>query len=135
MPDSRPSPGGQGDSPDDVVGGALSRSDLSLIRQALRNDWPIPGDRRERILGFLLDYVDPESEQCQTATDRTILSAHRALAAYAGLNLGQASLDLAREKHEGKRAGKPLPEIVREAQELARQRLRERDSTNGRKQD
>ena len=102
-------PGGQGAS--------VSRSELSLEEQALRNDWPIPPSVRRKILQRLIDYLDRECDEGATAPDRTILAAARVLARFAGLSLQQARLDIARELADlklGKGDSIDLEAVVRE---------------------
>lgn len=125
MPDEAP----------DVLGEAPSRSDLRLIDRALRNDWPIPSDVREKLLGRLIDLAtaadDPDDEAAPGP--RTRILAARTLAIFAGLTLKQQALDLAARKADGNEAGESLADMVARAEALAdaRERERERERADG----
>jgi hypothetical protein len=117
-------PGGQGDSVDVEE---LTRSDLDLIRQAARNDWPVPPAVRTKIVERLWSYLDKQCEEGATAPDRVVLGAARALAAFCGLALKQQQLDLMRERIEGKKSDVNLVDLVGEAEQRAEARKRERE--------
>jgi hypothetical protein len=106
--------------------GELSRSDMALVRQALRQDWPIPPAVKQRLLQRLVDYCDRETPEGAVATDRTVLLAARCIAAYCALTLKQQALDLAREKLEGRKSETDLADLVAEAEQRAEARERER---------
>lgn len=114
---------------DDPLGGQgeLTRSDLDLIRQAARNDWPVPPDVRAKIVDRLVGYLDLSCEEGATAPDRIVLGAARALAAFCGLSLKQQQLDLLRERIEGRKSGLTVAELVGEAEARAVQRRAERE--------
>ena len=129
-------PGGQGDVP--------PRSDVKLIEQALRNDWPIPSRVKRDILQTLVDIVaDPDDDDVPPVAfdddgrpiepvrvrvpDRTKISAARALLAAASLNIKQQALDLMRRKYEGKK-GEDLADLVAKAEALAEERERSREA-------
>lgn len=116
-------PGGQGDTTDE-----LTRSDLDLIRQAARNDWPVPPATRAKILARVVSYLDLECDEGASASDRVVLGAARALAAFCGLSLKQQQLDLMRERLEGKNAEVSLSDLVGDAEARAEERKRERAS-------
>jgi hypothetical protein len=103
------------------------RSELCLEAQALRNDWPVRPEVRERILARIVEYVDPDAEQGATAPDRTVLRAAEVLALFCGLSLKQQALDLARQKLEGKKDAISLADLVSEAEGRAEARVRDRD--------
>jgi hypothetical protein len=106
----------------------LSRSDMRLIRGSLRQDWPTDPEKREKVVRTLWRYLDPDDEQHQTASDRTIMMAARTLAMYMKLNLGQQSIDLARERFEGRKDDRvSLADLVSEAERRAAAREDERD--------
>jgi len=123
IPTPQAPPGGQGESLD----GELSRSDLALIREAARNDWPIPPLVRTKITQRLVDYLDRDHEDGGSAPDRVVIAAARALAAFCGLSLRQQWLDLARQKVEGAKGELSLSELVAEAEARAEARKAERD--------
>src|SRR5262245_49474944 len=109
---TQPSPWGQGEE--------LSRSDMRLVRQALRNDWPMPEPVRKLILQRMIDYCDRDHAEGATAPDRTVILAARTIASFAKLTLQQQFLDLARERHEGV-AGADWEVIVTRAEAMAEQ--------------
>jgi hypothetical protein len=119
------SPGGQGEGADS---GELTRGDLDLIRQAARNDWPVPAATRAKIVQRLVSYLDAECEEGSTAPDRVVLGAARALAAFCGLGLKQQQLDLMRERLEGKKSEVSLADLVGDAESRAEARKLERAS-------
>lgn len=108
----------------------LSRSELRLIRQAIRQDWPIPAGVKAQILQRLIDYLDRESLEGATCSDRQATSAARTLVEFMKLNIEQQRLDLAHEKHEGRRSGRDLTDLVEEAEKRAETRRAER-TTDG----
>ncbi len=116
-------PGGQGDD--------LSRSDLQLIRHAVRQDWPIPPAIQTKILQRLVDYLDRDHEEGATAPDRTVIAAARTLAAFGGLALKQQTLDLRRQQLEGKPETVSLSDLVGAAEARAEQRIYERAAEDG----
>lgn len=81
----------------------LTRSDMALVRQAIRQDWPIPAAVQKKILQRLVDYVDRDHEDGATAPDRTVIAAARTLASFGSLSLRQQALDLRREELEARR--------------------------------
>lgn len=106
-----------------------SRSELALEARALRQDWPVPEETKARILDRILSYLDTTTDEGATAPDRTVLAAARVLAAFCGLSLRQAELDLKRELAS---AGKSDERDVwgRVVAELKR-RQAERDQADG----
>ncbi len=120
------SPGGQGEIADSDAS-ELTRSDLDLIRQAARNDWPVPPQTRAKIVSRLVSYLDAECDEGATAPDRTVLGAARALAAFCGLGLKQQQLDLMREKLEGKKSEIDIVDLVADAEARAEARKLERE--------
>ncbi len=120
MGKKRKQSGGQGD--------GLTRSDLRLIRQAARNDWPIAARVRTKITQRLIDYLDASSKQGAAAPDRIVLGAARALAAFCGLSLKQQQLDLMRERLDGRKSEVSLADLVAEAERRAEERKSERES-------
>lgn len=110
--------GGQGE--------GVSRSELQLEEQALRNDWPIPPAVKRQVLQRLIDYLDRDCDEGATAPDRVVIAAARVLAQFGGLSLRQASLDLEREKLDrGEKTG-TLADLVAEAEKRAEALDRER---------
>lgn len=108
-----------------------TRSDLRLLQGALRNDWPIPDPVKREILQGLINLITPAEGEVPAPT-RTRLAAMKVLVAMAKLNLGQAAVDLAREKVEGNARGeRSLADAVAEAEALAEARIRERASESG----
>jgi hypothetical protein len=118
----QPPTGGQG-------GNAPNRSDLRLVRQALRNDWAVPPATKGRILKRLISYLDIRTEEGATARDRTVIMAARTLAAFCGLTLKQQALDLHRQRLEGVKADVSLADLVGEAERRAEERTATRDTT------
>jgi hypothetical protein len=112
-------PGGQGE---------LTRSDLDLIRQAARNDWPLDPAVRAKITSRLIDYLDRSSKEGMFAQDRIVLGAARALAAFCGLSLKQQQLDLMRERLDGRKSEISLADLVSEAERRAEERKSEREA-------
>lgn len=109
----------------------LSRSDLRRIQGALRNDWPIPDDVKREILQSMINLITP-AEGAAPMPARTRISAAKVVAALCKLTLGQAAIDLAREKIDGKARGeKSLADAVAEAERLAEERIRERERDGG----
>ena len=120
--DDRPDP-----DPDRPDPADLSRSDMRTLRGALRNDWPIPDDVKQRLLQSLINLADPDTVEGAMAGSRSRISAAKTLALFAGLTLAQAKLDLARERLEGRnKAEGSLADAVAEAERLAEERGRER---------
>lgn len=110
----------------------LTRSDLRDIRGAIRQDWPIPPAVKAKILQRLVDYLDRDHLEGQTASDRHVLMAARTLAAFMRLNVGQQAVDLARERYEGRNKSElSAAEAVAEAERRAEERIRERDGGSG----
>lgn len=108
-----------------------TRSDLRLVQGALRNDWPIPEPVRREILQAAVNLITP-AEGETPAPARTRLAAMKVLVSMAKLNLGQAAVDLAREKAEGRaRVERSLADAVAEAEALAEGRIREREQGDG----
>lgn len=115
-------PGGQGGSLD----GDLSRSDLRLIGESFRQDWPLPAAVQVKIVQRLVDYLDRDHPEGATAPDRIVIGAARALAAFGALALKQQSIDLVREKVRGRESQFSLADLVAAAEERARRRTEER---------
>lgn len=107
--------------------GELTRSEMRLVRHAIRQDWPITPEMQAKLIGTLIAYVDPDSDQCRTAPDRIIIAAAKTLASFGSLALKQQALDLAREKLEGKEDDYTLADLVAAAEERAEERRSERD--------
>lgn len=131
--------------------GVPSRSDLKLIEQALRQDWPIPPRVKREILQTLINIATGEGPAPTRADgdedddgetdgrpswlsafitpDRTKIAAARVIAQYCGLVLKQQALDLMRRKVEGKK-GESLADLVGKAEALAdaHERAREADT-------
>ena len=84
--------GGQGD---------LTRSDLALIRQALRQDWPIPPNVKAGILQRLIDYLDRETDEGATCSDRQVIMAARTLVEFCKLGIEQQKIDLVERRIDG----------------------------------
>jgi hypothetical protein len=91
----------------------LSRSELRLIRQAVRQDWPIPPEIKRQILQRLIDYLDREHSEGQTCSDRQVVMAARTLVQFMRLSIEQQKVDLDRDKLEGKRGGFDLEAVTR----------------------
>jgi hypothetical protein len=109
-------------------GDAPSRSDLRLVRQALRNDWPVTTAVKSRILKRIISYLDVRTEEGATAPDRTVIMAARTVAAFCGLTLKQQALDLARQKTEGVKPEVSLADLVAEAERRAEERKASRET-------
>lgn len=106
----------------------LTRSDMALVRQALRQDWPVAPEIKRMMLQRMIDYVDRDHEDGATAPDRTVIMAARTIATFCGLTLRQQALDLAREKLDGETSGDLGPAgLVEEAERRAEERRRERE--------
>jgi hypothetical protein len=99
------------------------RSELSLERQALKNGWDLSDAVKQRILKRIVQYLDRDHEEGQTAPDRTVLMAGRTLAQLLALGLKQQAIDLAREKLEGRKDEITLADLVAEAERRATERL------------
>src|SRR5207245_2827315 len=84
-----------------IVSDELTRSDLTLVRQALRQDWPIPPAVKKTILQRLIDYLDRDTEEGATCSDRQVLSTAKTLAEFMRLSLEQQRLDLIERKLDG----------------------------------
>lgn len=136
------------DRDDEGTDGVPSRSDLKLIEQALRQDWPIPPRVKREILQTLINIAtgdgpaptraDDDDDDGETdgrpswlsafiTPDRTKIAAARVIAQYCGLVLKQQALDLARRKVEGKK-GESLADLVGKAEALAEHRERTREA-------
>jgi hypothetical protein len=101
----------------------LTRSDLTLVRSALRQDWPISAGVKVTILQRLIDYLDREHEEGATASDRLVISAARTLVEFMRLGLEQQRLDLLERKLDGGRGKGTLADLVGEAEARALDRL------------
>ncbi len=112
-------PGGQGEPP--------KRSELQLEQQALRNDWPIPQQKKGLILARCLQFFGRKRPGQMVAADRTVLSAARTIGMLSRLSLLQAAQDLRREKFAGKKSDVSLADLVAQAEARAEARKRERD--------
>ena len=97
----------------------LSRSDLALVREALRQDWPIPPVVKSQILQRLIDYLDREHEEGATASDRQVVIAAKTVCEFMKLSLEQQRLDLMRDRLEGGQTAGTLTELVEEAEKRA----------------
>lgn len=96
----------------------LSRSDLTLVRSALRQDWPVPPAVKGQILQRLIDYLDREHEEGATASDRQVIAAAKTLVQFMKLSLEQQKLDLfGRKLDGGSKGADTLAEMLRAAQE------------------
>jgi hypothetical protein len=104
------------------VSDELTRSDLTLVRSALRQDWPISAGVKVTILQRLIDYLDREHEEGATASDRLVISAARTLVEFMRLGLEQQRLDLLERKLGGGSKG-TLADLVGEAEARALERL------------
>ena len=105
----------------------LTRSDLRDIRAALRQDWGAPADVKRKILQRLIDYLDRDCEEGQTASDRTVLMAARTFVDFMRLNIDQQSIDVQRDKLDGRKTNQvPLADLVQEAERRAEERIRGR---------
>ena len=104
----------------------LTRSDINLIGRAARQDWGLSPDVQTRLLKQLVAICDPETDEGQRASQRTKISAMKAIAALMKLQLGQQALDLAREKYDGGKDQLGLIDLVGPAEERAERRKRER---------
>ena len=113
-------PGGQGS--------GLTRSDMRLTRQALRGDWPISTRIKTLTLEAVVDILTEAAKRGSLISDRTRLMAVRTLALFSGISLRQQSLDLRREKQEGKTSEISLADLVGEAEQRAEQRKNERST-------
>lgn len=100
---------------------------MRLTRQALRQDWPTSTRVKQNILETLIDYLDPKGARGILASDRNIIMAARTVAAFCGLTLQQAALDLRREKQEGRTSEVSLADLVGEAEKRAEDRKLERE--------
>jgi hypothetical protein len=115
--DTRPL-GGQGDGPSKA-----KRWELRLEKKALRNDWPIPVGKRKAMLDRLLALVSTGD-----VGSRLFVTAAQTLLQAANLNSKQALVDLARERLRGDSGGVPLTELVAEAEAIAEEHIRNRDT-------
>jgi hypothetical protein len=104
----------------------LSRSDINRIGRAFRQDWGLGPAVQQGLLKRLVAICDPETEEGQKASARTVIAANKAIAAYMKVQLGQQALDLAREKHEGTRPEVSVIDVVAAAEARAEERKRER---------
>jgi hypothetical protein len=100
----------------------LTRADIGLFQQALRNDWPLSPQSRNWILRELAEHAETAKSK------RTRLIALKALASIAALNIRQGALDLARAKFaadsdEG--SGPTAADVVKEMAEAAERYDRE----------
>lgn len=105
------SPGGLGDE--------LSRSDLQLAAQALRQDWPIPPAIKAKLLNRCLNYIDKDHEDGEKAKPRTVLSALKVMAEFGRLSLAQQALDLKAKIAEGEKGKLSLEELLGIAEQRA----------------
>lgn len=101
---------------------------MRLTRQALRQDWPTSTRVKQEILERLIGFLDPKSRDNMLTSDRTVIMAARTIAAFCGLTLRQAALDLRREKQEGKASEVSLADLVADAEQRAEERQRERET-------
>lgn len=110
--------GGQGD-------GAPTRSELALVRRAVRQDWPIPADVQAKVIQALVNLVEPEfiTASGKRTTPRLQIAAARTLASFASVSLKQQSIDLKRDALSGAASGddRPLSELVPEALDRERE--------------
>ncbi len=96
---------------------------MRLTRQALRGDWPVSTRIKMLAYGAVVEVLEDKG----LVTDRTKLMAARTLALFAGITLRQATLDLRREKQEGKASDVSLADLVSDAEQRAEQRKNERE--------
>ena len=117
MPRKCASNKGQGDRP--------KRWELALERQALRNDWPIPQDKKQKILNRCLSFVGKRN-----VSERTELGFIRAITLFSRLSAVQQRIDLQREVFTGSSGETTsLKDLVAAAEARAEARKRERDGT------
>lgn len=103
--------GGQGE--------AVSRGDMALVRQAIRNGWKVSEEVRTKILKRLAAYVDDDPD----SGPRVVIAAARTIVV---ADLTQQKLDLAREKFEGRKDELDLIDTVTQAEKRALEFERER---------
>lgn len=107
-------------------GSELSRSDNTLVRSALRQDWPIPPAVKTQILQRLINYIDTDHVDGATAPDRLVISAAKTIVQFCQLGLEQQRLDLAERKIDGRSGGFSVVDLVGEAEQRAEQLERDR---------
>lgn len=101
----------------------ISRADLKMLGQALRQDWPIPPGIKRQLLQRAIDICDPDTPDGQKAKERSVLLALRTIALFGALTLKQQYLDLIREKWQAKQAGEAeLLEAIEEAERIVNER-------------
>ena len=72
----------------------ISRSDMVTVRQALRQDWEIAPEIREKILARLTAYVVADAPDGKPENrPRIVLAAARTVAMFARLAMAQQALD------------------------------------------
>src|SRR5438128_2021649 len=72
----------------------MSRSDMTAIRRALRQDWEIAPEIREKILARLTAYVVADAPDGKPENrPRIVLAAARTVAMFARLAMAQQALD------------------------------------------
>jgi hypothetical protein len=115
MPGSRKKAGGQGARP--------KRWELRQDAQALRNDWPVPAERK-------LDMLETAEGLLKARSKRLAVAGMNVLIQLARLTLGQQKLDFDRERLTGaQKQTTNLADLVAEAEQRAEQRKRERNGT------
>lgn len=103
----------------DETGREPTRSELMLIRQALRQDWPVPPAVKGQILQRLIDYLDRETDEGATCSDRLVIAAAKTLAAFMRLSLDQQQLDMEARKLESS-GDNSLADMLKAAEEYDR---------------
>lgn len=74
------------------VGGDTLRSDLQIIRRAIRNDWPIDPGTRQRVVSQMVTLAESaEDERTRVSAAKTLISAD-------AINARRESTDIAAEK-------------------------------------
>ncbi len=101
-----------------------SLSERRLEERALREGWLLPREKREEIALRLCDVIDPTTEEGSKAQLRHVIQAARTLVS---ADLRQQSIDLARQKLEGKQSEGSLSDLVAEAEKRANERMGQRD--------
>ncbi len=116
---NRKNPAGQG--------GGLTRSDMRLTRQALRGDWPVSTANKALAIEAVVDTLTKAAKRNSTISVLTRLAAVRTMLLFSDASMTQQSLDLRREKQEGKTSDISLADLVSEAEQRAEQRENERE--------
>ena len=99
---------------------------MRLVRQAVRQDWPVTLTTQKRMLRDLGIYFKKPKDGV-AVKPRIKIAAARTIGALCGLALKQQALDLQREKIDGKKSDVSLSDLVAEAEARAEARRDERD--------